>query len=50
MYDLGAAWGLYVVGLGMMSSFVFMVTGAWLLLIGVEASKSAAAPADQPQI
>ena len=47
---LGAAWGLYVVGLGMMSSFVSMVTGAWLLLVGVEASRPAAAPADQPQI
>ena len=34
----GAAWGLYVVALGMLSSFVFMVTGAWLLLVGVEAS------------
>lgn len=32
---LGAAWGLYVVALGMLSSFVFMVTGAWLLLVGV---------------
>lgn len=31
----GGAWGLYAVGLGMMSSFVFMVTGAWLLLVGV---------------
>ncbi len=31
----GNAWGLYVVGLGMMSSFIFMVTGAWLLLVGV---------------
>jgi len=31
----GSAWGLYVVGLGMMSSFIFMVTGAWLLLVGV---------------
>ncbi|MDQ6857514.1 MAG: hypothetical protein M3Z65_00795 [Chloroflexota bacterium] len=27
--------GLYVVGLGMMSSFVVMVSGAWLLLVGV---------------
>src|ERR1700694_558670 len=44
---LGAAWGLYVVGLGMMSSFVFMVTGAWLLLVGVEASKPAPAPPPQ---
>ena len=32
---VGGAWGLYVVGFGMMSSFVFMVTGAWLLLVGV---------------
>jgi hypothetical protein len=32
---LGGAWGLYIVGLGMMSSFVFMVSGAWLLLVGV---------------
>jgi hypothetical protein len=31
----GAAWGLYVVGFGMISSFIFMVTGAWLLLVGV---------------
>jgi len=33
----GNAGGLYLVGLGMMSSFVFMVTGAWLLLVGVGA-------------
>jgi modulator of FtsH protease len=38
---LGATWGLYVVGFGMMASFVFMVSGAWLLLVGVEASQSA---------
>jgi hypothetical protein len=31
----GNAAGLYLVGLGMMSSFIFMVTGAWLLLVGV---------------
>jgi hypothetical protein len=31
----GNAAGLYVVGIGMMSSFIFMVTGAWLLLVGV---------------
>ncbi len=37
----GAVWGLYVVGLGMMSSFFFMVTGAWLLLVGVESSQPA---------
>lgn len=35
--------GLYVVGLGMMSSFIFMVTGAWLLLVGVGAQEAARA-------
>ena len=38
---VGATWGLYVVGLGMMASFVFMVSGAWLLLVGVEAGEAA---------
>jgi hypothetical protein len=33
-------WGLYVVAVGMLSSFIFMVTGAWLLLVGVEATQS----------
>jgi len=33
--------GLYLVGLGMMSSFIFMVTGAWLLLVGVGAQQAA---------
>src|SRR3979411_1758063 len=28
----GGAWGLYLVGLGVMSSFIFIVTGASLLL------------------
>ena len=43
----GFSWGLYVVGLGMMSSFIFIVTGAWLLLVGVgiqEAAEAASAP------
>jgi modulator of FtsH protease len=43
----GSSWGLYVVGLGMMSSFIFMVTGAWLLLVGVgmqEAAEASPAP------
>jgi len=31
----GSVGGLYVVGIGMMSSFIFMVTGAWLLIVGV---------------
>jgi hypothetical protein len=39
----GSAWGLYVVALGMMSSFIFMVTGAWLLLVGVGMREAAAA-------
>src|ERR1700730_9176087 len=33
--------GIYFVGLGMMSSFIFMVTGAWLLLVGVGAQEAA---------
>jgi hypothetical protein len=28
--------GLYAVGVGMMASFLFIVSGAWLLLVGVE--------------
>jgi hypothetical protein len=43
----GNAAGLYLVGLGMMSSFIFMVTGAWLLLVGVgaqEAARASSAP------
>lgn len=39
LFFFGAVWGLYVVGLGMLSSFVFMVTGAWLLLVGVGAAQ-----------
>jgi hypothetical protein len=41
----GNAWGLYVVGVGMMSSFIFMVTGAWLLVIGVRREEAAQASA-----
>jgi hypothetical protein len=29
-------WGLYAVGVGMMTSFLFIVSGAWLLLVGVD--------------
>jgi hypothetical protein len=32
----GHTWGLYAVGVGMMASFLFIVAGAWLLLVGVE--------------
>ena len=41
LFFFGAAWGLYVVGLGMLSSFVFMVSGAWLLLVGVGSAQPA---------
>jgi len=34
--------GLYLVGAGMMTSFLFMVSGAWLLLVGVEMPTSSA--------
>ena len=40
---IGPVWGLYVVGVGMISSFVFMVTGAWLLLVGVGEAQPAEA-------
>ena len=39
----GNTWGLYAVGLGMMSSFIFIVTGAWLLLVGVGTQEVATA-------
>jgi hypothetical protein len=32
----GHTWGLYVVGVGMTASFLFIVSGAWLLLVGVD--------------
>jgi hypothetical protein len=32
------SWGLYAVGAGMMLSFLFIVSGAWLLLVGVESA------------
>jgi hypothetical protein len=43
MLFFGNAAGLYLVGIGMMSSFIFMVTGAWLLLVGVGAGEGARA-------
>ena len=39
MYD-PSTWRDYVVAIGMLSSFVFMVTGAWLLLVGVQATQA----------
>jgi len=46
-FDLffGNAGGLYVVGVGMMASFIFMVTGAWLLIVGVRREEAAQATA-----
>ena len=38
----GDARGLYAVGIGMMASFVFMVSGAWLLIVGVRREDAAA--------
>ena len=38
----GDARGLYAVGFGMMASFVFMVSGAWLLIVGVSREDAAA--------
>jgi hypothetical protein len=32
----GHTWGLYAVGVGMMASLLFIVSGAWLLLVGVD--------------
>jgi len=32
----GHTWGLYAVGVAMTASFLFIVSGAWLLLVGVE--------------
>ncbi|HUE69003.1 MAG TPA: hypothetical protein VMP38_12515 [Candidatus Acidoferrum sp.] len=45
IFFFGSTWGLYVVGVGMLGSFVFMVTGAWLLLVGVGGTKPAEVPA-----
>jgi len=32
---LGSAWGLYMIGVAMVSIFFFTISGAWLLLVGV---------------
>jgi hypothetical protein len=36
----GHTWGLYAVGAGMMVSFLFIVSGAWLLLVAVDSPAS----------
>jgi hypothetical protein len=40
----GHPWGLYAVGVGMMASILFIVSGAWLLLVGVESTARHPAP------
>jgi hypothetical protein len=40
----GHTWGLYAVGVGMMASFLFIVSGAWLLLVGVDSQARRPAP------
>jgi len=40
----GGTWGLYVVGVGMMASFLFIVSGAWLLLVGVDSQARGSTP------
>jgi modulator of FtsH protease len=40
----GHTWGLYAVGVGMMASFLFIVSGAWLLLVGVDSPARRPAP------
>src|SRR3989441_12143684 len=42
---VGDARGLYVVSIGMMASFIFMVSGAWLLIVGVRREEAAQATA-----
>ena len=40
----GHTWGLYAIGVGMMASFLFIVSGAWLLLVAVESPARHPAP------
>jgi hypothetical protein len=42
---LGSAAGLYVVGVAMISNFFFMISGSWLLLVGVSRDESSTAAA-----
>jgi len=46
----GDLWGLYVVGVGMMASFLFMVSGAWLLLVGVDAPERSPLPDERKKV
>lgn len=47
VFFLAGSWGLNIVAVGMLASFVFMVSGAWLLLVGVERTEAAAATSSQ---
>jgi len=40
----GQTWGLYAVGVGMMLSILFIVSGAWLLLVAVDSPARRASP------
>lgn len=40
----GHTWGLYAVGVGMMASFLFIVSGAWLLLVAVDSQARPSTP------
>jgi hypothetical protein len=40
----GHTWGLYAVGVGMMASFLFIVSGAWLLLVAVDSQAQPSTP------
>jgi hypothetical protein len=37
-------WGLYAVGAGMTASFLFIVSGAWLLIVGVDSEARRSTP------
>jgi hypothetical protein len=37
-------WGLYLVGVGMMASILFIVSGAWLLLVGIDSAPAGSIP------
>jgi len=38
---LGSPYGLYVIGVAMVANFFFMISGSWLLLIGVSHDETA---------
>lgn len=46
---LGSAWGLYLIGVAMVSIFFFTISGAWLLLVGVSAEEASGRVAQSPR-